>query len=130
MKFLNKYQYFPQIISECEMNGLTWNFGNWGTYPKDIIKYFKANDVKCDTVTSEYSFKSNHLKGQICIVSYWNGAPYLSSLHTVAFYYDFIKQKYYVYNDDGYKGYWRRDLYDIYPKNKFIVGYIFPHCFR
>ena len=40
MKLIGKYQYYPDIINECYMNGLDWVSGHLGIWPKNLRRYF------------------------------------------------------------------------------------------
>ena len=118
MKLIGKYQYYPDIINECYMNGLDWVSGHLGIWPKNLRRYFNAHYVKYTFYTNKKLFFSKINSSKFGIISYWNGKPYISSLHTIA--YKKIGNKYYFFNSDG-----RYNTIDKIKGRIFICGYIF-----
>lgn len=107
MKYIKKFQYFPQVILEAEMNDMLWNDGMFGIKDEKIKSYFDAHKVKYSKYETLAKLKSNIDKFKITIVYVRNNGSL--SRH----YYCIVKKKgkYYslnFYNNttDYFRFYW------------------------
>ena len=126
MKKLSKWSYFADVINECYMNGLAMLDGYFGIWPPTMRKYFNAHKISYKYFGNAKKFFSAAVSAKISIVSYWNGKPYLSSLHTVAFHPYRTKNNtsgYYAYNYRNSKA--EMKTLEELKRRKFICGYIF-----
>ena len=118
MKMIGRYQYYPDILNECYMNGLAVHNGYLGIRPTNLRKYFNAHYVRYNYYTDKRQFFAKIGRSRFGIISYWNNLPIISSLHTIA--YKRIGNKFYFYNADS-----RYNTIDKIKGRYFICGYIF-----
>ncbi len=127
MKLIGKFQYYPNVISECYMNGLAWNKGHFGINPKNIYKYFDAHNISYKKTKKFEDWVEKLKEKKKGILSFWNDWHIFGGLHTVMVVYK--SKKYYVYNaysnsktTEEFKSI--KKLKD-YMGGSFIIGYIF-----
>ena len=127
MKRLGKWQNFANLITEFVINGLSWNYGYFGTESKYLAKYFDSHSVKYSHYYKDVSrFEKKAKKGRIAIMSFWNSGWFCDGIHTVAVFYK--NGKWIVYNYSKYDETTSsfNNLTEIFKKTKyFIRGYVF-----
>ena len=68
MKWIEKYQYFPNVIVEAEINDMLVLGGSLGVSDKKIGEYFHAHKVKYDKIETVSKLKSKIGKYRISII--------------------------------------------------------------
>mgnify|MGYP004527597793 CR=1 FL=1 len=129
MRYINKNKKIQDVIQQFSLNGLRWLNGEWGTEPRDIRKYFNANNIKYtftngSSVSTMAKFVKNIKDKKMCIASCWN--PFNTwKIHTFAFY----KQgkKFYSYNGYNSKNLTNKktynSFYEMIGQHVFFCGY-------
>ena len=127
MKLIGKFQYYPNVLIECEMNGLAWLSGHFGIWPKNLYKYFDAHNISYEKTKKFDTWISQIKKKKRGILSAWNAWHWFKGLHTVMVTYK--DGKYYIYNalpnstkPETFES--KQELKD-YMEGSFIIGYTF-----
>ena len=83
-----KEVYFPDVISECYINGLAWLEGRFGMNPKHMYRYFDAHKINYKKTTSFNKWYERLKDKKLGIISYWNKWHVFDGIHTVFVKYD------------------------------------------
>ena len=122
MKLIGKFQYFPNVIVEAEVNNMLTLGGSLGmTDDKKIAEYFNAHKVKYDKIETVSKLKSNIKKYRISII-------YVRNTGSLGRHYFCVTKRYNecsVLNYYGGSNHFESFSWSMCDKNHFIRAYCF-----